>query len=75
MCDGIGHKLLGNVSSTYAVVPARNGSRLVLKLVAIPPRDGLLGAAYRRVPLYAPGGIRTRAARLKRVSIAHSRLP
>jgi hypothetical protein len=49
VCDGIGRKLLGNVSSTYTVVSAGNGSRLVLKLVAIPPRGGLLGAAYRRV--------------------------
>jgi hypothetical protein len=49
VCDGVGRKLLGNVSSTYTVVPAGNSSRLVLKLVAIPPRGGLLGAAYRRV--------------------------
>ena len=47
--DGIGRKLLGQVSSTYRVTPARDGSRLVLKLVAIPPCGGLVGAAYRRV--------------------------
>ena len=45
----IGRKLLCNVSSTYIVAPAGEGSRLVLKLVVIPPRGGLLGAAYRRV--------------------------
>lgn len=49
VCDGIGKKLLGDVSSTYAVAPAGSGSRLVLKLVAIPPCGGLVGAAYRRV--------------------------
>ena len=49
VCDGIGQKLLGDVSSTYAVEPAGSGSRLVLKLVAIPPCGGLVGAAYRRV--------------------------
>jgi len=31
------------------VAPAGSGSRLVLKLVAIPPYGGLVGAAYRRV--------------------------
>ncbi len=30
VCDGIGRKLLGNVSSTYTVAPTGNGSRLVL---------------------------------------------
>ena len=49
VCDGVGRKLLGNVSSTYAVAPSGEGSRLVLKLVAIPPVGGLFGAAYRRV--------------------------
>jgi hypothetical protein len=49
VCDGIGRKLLGNVSSTYTVLPVGEGSRLVLKLVAVPPRGGLLGVAYRRV--------------------------
>src|SRR4029453_13224665 len=37
VCDGIGKKLLGDVSSTYRVAPAGNGSRLVLKLVCDPP--------------------------------------
>jgi hypothetical protein len=49
VCDGIGRKLLGNVSSTYTVLPTAAGSRLVLKLVAVPPFGGLFGAAYRRV--------------------------
>ena len=30
VCDGIGQRLLGNVSSTYTVAPAGDGSRLVL---------------------------------------------
>jgi hypothetical protein len=49
VCDGVGRKLLGNVSSTYTLVPTGEGSRLVLKLVAIPPVGGLLGVAYRRL--------------------------
>jgi hypothetical protein len=49
VCDGIGQKLLGNVSSTYTVVPTGEGSRLILKLVAIAPLGGPVGAAYRRV--------------------------
>ena len=49
VCDGIGRKLLGNVSSTYAVVPAGEGSRLVLKLVCDPPGGRLLAAPYRWV--------------------------
>jgi hypothetical protein len=49
VCDGIGRKLLGQVSSTYAVTPADEGSRLVLKLVCIPPGGRLLRAPYRWV--------------------------
>ena len=49
VCDGIGKKLLGDVSSTYRVVPAGEGSRLVLKLVCDPPGGKLLAAPYRRV--------------------------
>jgi hypothetical protein len=49
VCDGIGKKLLGSVSSTYRVVPAGDGSRLVLKLVAIPPLGGPFAWAYRMV--------------------------
>jgi hypothetical protein len=47
VCDGIGKKLLGSASSTYTVVPAEGGSRLVLKLAWIPPGGKLLGAVYR----------------------------
>jgi hypothetical protein len=46
VCDGIGRKLLGRVSSTYAVTAAGEGSRLVLKLVCIPPGGRLLRAPY-----------------------------
>jgi hypothetical protein len=49
VCDGIGKKLLGDVSSTYTVAPAENGSRLVLKLVCNPPGGKLLAAPYRWV--------------------------
>ena len=49
VCDGIGKKLLGDVSSTYTVVPAGEGSRLVLKLVCDPPGGRLLAAPYRWV--------------------------
>jgi hypothetical protein len=49
VCDGIGRKLLGRVSSTYTVAPNGDGSRLVLKLVAVPPGGRLLGAPYRWV--------------------------
>lgn len=49
VCDGVGQKLLGEVSSTYAVAPAGDGSRLVLKLVAIPPGGKLLRVPYRWV--------------------------
>jgi hypothetical protein len=49
VCDGIGRKLLGNVSSTYTVVPAGEGSRLILKLVCDPPGGRLLAAPYRWV--------------------------
>ena len=49
VCDGIGKKLLGDVSSTYTVVPAGEGSRLVLKLVATPPGGRWLRAPYRWV--------------------------
>ena len=49
VCDGIGKKLLGDVSSTYRVVPAGEGSRLVLKLVCDPPGGRLLAAPYRWV--------------------------
>jgi len=49
VCDGIGRKLLGQVSSTYAVTPTGDGSRLVLKLVCIPPGGRLLRAPYRWV--------------------------
>jgi hypothetical protein len=47
VCDGIGKKLLGDVSSTYRVAPNGNGSRLVLKLVCNPPGGRLLAAPYR----------------------------
>jgi hypothetical protein len=49
VCDGIGRKLLGQVSSTYAVDQAGDGSRLVLKMAWIPPGGRLLGAVYRSV--------------------------
>jgi len=49
VCDGIGKKLLGDVSSTYRVVPAGDGSRLILKLVCDPPGGRLLAAPYRWV--------------------------
>jgi len=49
VCDGIGQKLLGDVSSTYTVVPAGEGSRLILKLVCDPPGGRLLAAPYRWV--------------------------
>ena len=49
VCDGIGKTLLGDVSSTYTVAPAENGSRLVLKLVCNPPGGKLLAAPYRWV--------------------------
>jgi len=49
VCDGIGRRLLGNVSSTYTVAPAADGSRLVLKLVCDPPGGRLLAAPYRWV--------------------------
>jgi hypothetical protein len=49
VCDGIGKKLLGDVSSTYRVVPAGDGSRLVLKLVCDPPGGRPLAALYRWV--------------------------
>jgi hypothetical protein len=49
VCDGIGQKLLGHVSSTYAVASSGDGSRLVLKLVCNPPGGRLLGAPYRWV--------------------------
>ena len=49
VCDGIGKKLLGDVSSTYKVGPSENGSRLVLKLVCDPPGGRLLAAPYRWV--------------------------
>ena len=48
-CDGIGKKLLGDVSSTYAVTSAENGSRLVLELVCNPPGGRLLAGQYRWV--------------------------
>jgi len=49
VCDGIGKKLLGDVSSTYRVVPTEDGSRLVLKLVCDPPGGRILAAPYRWV--------------------------
>ena len=49
VCDGIGKKLLGDVSSTYALSPAEDGSRLVLKLVCDPPGGRLLAVPYRWV--------------------------
>jgi len=49
VCDAIGKKLLGDVSSTYKIAPAENGSRLVLKLVCNPPGGRLLAAPYRWV--------------------------
>ena len=47
VCDGIGKKLLGDVSSTYTVAPSGDGSRLVLKLVCNPPGGRLLAVPYR----------------------------
>ena len=49
VCDGIGHKLLGDFSSTYTVTPAGDGSRLVLKLVCISPGGRLLRGPDRLV--------------------------
>ncbi len=49
VCDGIGKKLLGDVSSTYMVAPTENGSRSVLNLVCNPPGGRLLAAPYRWV--------------------------
>jgi hypothetical protein len=49
VCDGIGRKLLGDVSSTYMVAPAEGGSRLVLKLVCDPPGGRVFAAPYRWV--------------------------
>ena len=49
VCDGIGERLLGHVSSTYTVAPVGDASRLVLKLVAIPPGGKLLRVPYRWV--------------------------
>jgi hypothetical protein len=49
VCDGIGKKLLGSVSSTYRVDATEDGSRLVLKLVCDPPGGRLLAAPYRWV--------------------------
>jgi hypothetical protein len=49
VCDGIGQRLLGHVSSTYTVAPTANGSRLVLKLVCNPPGGRLLAGPYRWV--------------------------
>jgi hypothetical protein len=49
VCDGIGQKLLGDVSSTYTVTPAPDGSRLLLKLVCISPGGRLLRVPYRWV--------------------------
>ncbi len=49
VCDGIGKKLLGDVSSTYAVTGDGDSSRLVLKLVCNPPGGRLLLAPYRWV--------------------------
>jgi hypothetical protein len=47
VCDGIGAKLLGDVSSSYVVSPTATGSRLVLKLVVVPSGGKLLRAPYR----------------------------
>jgi hypothetical protein len=47
VCDGIGRKLLGQVSSTYVVASSGEGSRLVLKLVCNPAGGRLLAAPYR----------------------------
>jgi hypothetical protein len=47
--DGIGKKLLGDVSSTYAVTGDGDSSRLVLKLACNPPGGRLLLAPYRWV--------------------------
>jgi hypothetical protein len=52
VCDGIGKKLLGDVSSTYTVASAENGSRLVLKLVCT-RRAG--GCSPRRTGGSCPG--------------------
>jgi len=49
VCDGIGRKLLGRVSSSYVVSPTESGSRLVLKLVVVPSGGKLLRAPYRWV--------------------------
>jgi len=69
VCDGVGRKLLGNVSSTYVVAPTGEGSRLILKLVAIPPLGGLFGASYRRVmPWFDLLMMRKQFLTLKRLS-------
>ena len=54
VCDGIGRKLLGNVSSTYTVAPSGDGSRLVLKLVCNPPGGSQTSFKIRRDP--SPAG-------------------
>ena len=69
VCDGIGQKLLGDVSSTYTVVPDGEGSRLILKLVCDPPCGRLLAAPYRWVmPWFDLFMMRKQFLNLKRLS-------
>jgi hypothetical protein len=69
VCDGIGQKLLGDVSSTYTVVPDGEGSRLILKLVCDPPGGRLLAAPYRWVmPWFDLFMMRKQFLNLKRLS-------
>jgi hypothetical protein len=75
-CDGRGQTFLGDVASTYAVARAGGGSRLVLKLVAIPPRGGLLGLAYRSVmPWFDLLMMRKQFLTLKRLAEESSAAP
>jgi len=69
VCDGVGRKLLGQVSSSYVVTPAGNGSRLVLKLVCISPGGRLLRAPYRWVmPWFDRFMMRKQFLNLKRLA-------
>ena len=69
VCDGIGKRLLGDVSSTYAVAPDGDGARLVLKLVCNPPGGRLLRAPYRWVmPCFDLFMMRKQFLNLKRLA-------